>query len=392
MGSHTDPQELTDNTVRVSVVMPCLNEEATVGICVRKAVAAMQTLGLKGEVVVVDNGSTDRSAEVARQAGARVVHQCERGYGSAYLKGIAEAKGGHIIIGDSDNTYDFSEIDRFLNPLRDGYDLVMGSRFKGEIRPGAMPWTHQYIGNPVLTGILNLIFNVGISDAHCGMRSFTREAYKRMQLQTMGMEFASEMVINAAKAGLKIAEVPITYHPRAGQSKLRSLRDGWRHLRFMLLYSPVHLFLVPGFLLWFVGMLILVALLPGPLPIGGHAYDIHFMVLGSSLTLLGFQVINLGIYARTYSLTERFEEHDKVMAFFWRNFNLERGLLAGAMVFMTGFFIDSYILYKWIARGFGPLDEFRTALFAMTLLLLGTQTIFSSFFLSILGIRRKRWR
>ena len=266
----------------------------------------------------------------------------------------------------------------------------MGSRFKGTIRPGAMPWAHRYIGSPVLTGILNFLFRAGISDAHCGMRSFTRSAYDRMGLQTTGMEFASEVIINAVKARLRITEIPITYYPRAGESKLRSLRDGWRHLRFMLLYSPVHLFLVPGFLLWFLGMLIVIALLPGPLPIGGHAYDTHFMVLGSSLALLGFQVINLGLYARTYSLTERFEEHDELMTLFWRNFNLERGLFVGTMVFMTGFLIDSYILYRWIARDFGPLYEVRTALLAMTLLLLGAQTIFSSFFLSILGIRRSR--
>ena len=220
--------------VELSVVMPCLNEEATIAACIQKAWTALEKMGVTGEIIVADNGSTDHSVAIAQSLGARVVHQFCRGYGAAYQAGIAAARGKSIVIGDSDDTYDFSEIDRFLQPLGKGYHFVIGSRFRGEIRPGAMPWLHRYIGNPFLTGMLNLLFKAGVSDAHCGMRAFTREAYDTMQLQTTGMEFASEMVVKAAKTGLRIAEVPITYYPRKGESKLHSFRDGWRHLRFML--------------------------------------------------------------------------------------------------------------------------------------------------------------
>ena len=242
--------------------MPCLNEAQTVGVCVQKARRAIKQLGISGEVVVADNGSTDGSPSIAEREGARVVHQPIRGYGAAYLAGIAAARGKFIVIGDSDNTYDFGEIPRFLQPLRESADLVMGSRFKGEIKPGAMPWLHRYIGNPTLTGILNLLFRAGVSDAHCGMRAFTKDAYEKLGLQTTGMEFASEMVIKAAKVGLKITEVPITYYPRKGESKLHSFRDGWRHLRFMLMLSPTYLFLLPGALLFLIGLLGTIALLP----------------------------------------------------------------------------------------------------------------------------------
>ncbi len=240
-----------DSTIEVSVVMPCLNEQQTIGSCIEKAKRTMKSLGIRGEVVVADNGSTDNSVSIAENLGARVVHQPIRGYGAAYQAGIEATRGNYIIIGDSDDTYDFTDLERFLTPLRNGHDLVMGSRFKGEILPGAMPWSHRYIGNPILSGILRWVFHTSISDAHCGMRAFTRQAYDKMQLQTTGMEFASEMVVKAAQAGLKISETPITYYPRLGESKLNSFRDAWRHLRFMLLFSPTHLFALPGALLFF---------------------------------------------------------------------------------------------------------------------------------------------
>lgn len=374
--------------IQVSVVMPCLNEADTIGQCVEKAMQALQDLHVCGEVIVADNGSTDGSPEIAMSKGARVVYQPIRGYGSAYLKGITEARGKYIVIGDSDNTYDFQELGRFLEPLRQGYDLVMGSRFKGHILPGAMPWSHRYIGNPMLTRILNLLFHAGVSDAHCGIRAFRRSAYDRMRLQTTGMEFASEIVIRAAQTRMRITEVPVTYSPRVGRSKLRSIPDGWRHLRFMLLYSPTYVLLLPGLLMWVLGMLIVTVLLPGPLPIGGHAYDVHFMVLGASLALLGFHVFSLGIYVRTYAVTEHFDEQDAFLTWFWRHFSLEKGLLVGGISFLLGLAIDTYILFLWIARDFGPLYEFRTALAAMVLLVLGAQIIFSSFFLSMMGIRK----
>ena len=380
---HMEPDK-TD----VSIIMPCLNEANTIGICVERATAALQALGVNGEVVVVDNGSADGSPGIAEAKGARVIHQPVRGYGSAYLKGLAEACGQYLVMGDSDNTYDFGEIGRFLEPLYQGHDLVMGSRFKGRILPGAMPWSHQYIGNPVLTGILNLLFRANISDAHCGMRALTRSAFERMHLRTLGMEFASEMVIRAAQERMKIAEVPITYYPRQGRSKLRSIPDAWRHLRFMLLYSPTIVLLAPGLALWALGMLIILLLLPGPLPVGGHAYDVHFMILGASLALLGFQMANLGVYARTYAVTEHLDREDAFLTWFWRHFSFEKGLLIGTLVFLLGLAINLYILIEWISRDFGPLSEVRTALAGMVLLVTGAQTVFASFFLSMLGIRR----
>lgn len=371
----------------VSVVMPCLNEEKTIGLCIQKAIHALKQQHIFGEVIVADNGSTDNSVAIAAGLGAKVVHQSIRGYGSAYLAGFATAKGKYIVMGDSDNTYDFSELDKFLEPLRNGYDLVMGSRLNGKILQGAMPWLHRYIGNPILTGILNLLFKAGVSDAHCGMRAFTKEAYESMQLQTTGMEFASEMVIKAAKAKLKVTEVPITYYPREGESKLHSFRDGWRHLRFMLLYSPTHLFFIPGLILFLLGFIVTLFLLPGPLKIAGRAYDVHVMTVTSILALLGFQVILLGLYARTYAIVSGLEKRDKLIEFLIRHFSLEKGLLLGASSFALGFITDGWIAYKWIDSGFGALNEVRTALFALLLIALGAQTMFSSFFLSMLGIR-----
>lgn len=228
---------MKDEKIDVSVVMPCLNEEETLGTCIEKAQSTLKALDVRGEVVVADNGSTDASVAIAERLGARVVHQPTRGYGAAYLAGFAAAQGQYIVMGDSDDTYDFTDLARFITPLREGYDLVMGNRFKGEILPGAMSWSHRYIGNPILSGILRFLFGTSISDSHCGMRAFTAEAYKRMELQTPGMEFASEMVIKAVTEGLKIHEIPITYSPRAGESKLNSIRDAVRHLRFMLKYK-----------------------------------------------------------------------------------------------------------------------------------------------------------
>ena len=371
----------------VSVVMPCLNEEASIGACVAKARTAFQALNLRGEVIVCDNGSTDGSVTIATEQGAWVVHERRKGYGSAYMRGIAEAHADLIVMGDSDDTYDFSDLDRFLAPLRQGYDLVMGSRFSGQILPGAMTWSHRYIGNPVLSGILRVFFRVSISDAHCGMRSFTREAYYRMGLQTTGMEWASEMVVQAGRVRLKIAEVPITYYPREGESKLNTWRDGWRHLRFMLLYAPTWLFIVPGMALLMPGMIALILLLPGGLRIFGHGLYEHTMILASLLSILGYQVLTLGMYARTYALTAGFVQRDDVLEGFYRHFTLEKGLLLGGILFVAGLALNGWILLHWINSHFGSLGAVRPALFASTLMVVGVQTIFSSFFLSLLSIR-----
>lgn len=381
--------EINENNILVSVVMPCLNEEKTLGTCIQKAQKTMKELDIQGEVVVADNGSTDASVEIAEDLGARVVHQPLRGYGAAYLAGIDAAQGQYIVMGDSDDTYDFTDLDRFITPLQSGYDFVIGNRLKGKILRGAMPPLHRYIGNPVLTGILNLLFRSGVSDAHCGMRSFTREAYQQMELQTTGMEFASEMVINAKKANLKIEEIPITYHPREGESKLNSFRDGWRHLRFMLMLSPTFLFLIPGILLFLLGFVGTVALLPGPLQIGNHAYDIHVMVLACLLCLLGYQILLMGFSAKTLSVIRGFSNRDSFIQFIYQKFTLEKGLLFGFVVFLIGFLIDGWIAYDWIKSGFGTLQRVRPALFALLLMVLGSQTVFFAFFLSMLGISTK---
>jgi len=373
----------------VSLVMPCLNEEETLPICLRKAQDTIKKLNLDAEIVVADNGSTDRSVEIAESMGARVVHQPLKGYGNAYLAGFAGARGRYLIMGDSDDSYDWTDIGRFLEPLRGGYDMVMGTRLKGTIEPGAMPFLHRYLGNPVLTGILNLLFRTGISDAHCGMRGFTREAYDRMHLRTSGMEFASEMVIKAGKARLRIAEIPITLRKdaRTRAPHLRTWRDGWRHLRFMLMYSPTGLFLVPGMILFLLGVLLLAVLYPGPVHVAGREIDVHSMVLGSLLTILGTQVITTGLFAKIYSYERHFDRGDPVLRTLARRFNLERGLLLGVVVFVAGFVLDLVVALEWIRSGFGPLNALRQAIVGSTLLAVGAQIIFSSFFLSMLSVQ-----
>ena len=371
----------------VSVVMPCLNEEETIGECIRKAQQAFREHHLRGEVVVCDNGSQDRSVDISRQLGARVVFQNKKGYGNAYLKGIREAHGRYIVMGDSDNTYDFSALLPFIEPLRQGYDMVMGSRLRGTILPGAMPWLHRYIGNPFLSRFLNVLFKTGISDSHCGMRSFTREAFEKMKLMTPGMEYASEMVIKASRAGLKIAEVPITYYPRKGTSKLHSFHDGWRHIRFMLMYSPTHLFLVPGFLVLLVGLLLLIALYPGPIWTPWHTFDVHFMVLGSVLAILGYQIINLGLFAKAISFTRDFVVRDEFILRFYQAFTLEKGIYLGLALLLIGLVLNGLVLYNWLKANFGPLQQMREALVGMTFIILGFQTIFSSFLLSMVRIK-----
>jgi glycosyltransferase involved in cell wall biosynthesis len=374
----------------VSVVMPCLNEEETIGRCVRKALDIMLRHGIDGEVVVADNGSTDRSVKIAEAMGARVVHQPLRGYGNAYMKGFAEARGRYLVMIDSDDTYEFADIPHFVALLRTGKDFVNGNRFKGKMAAGAMTWSHRYVGNPLLSGLLNVFFHTQLGDAHCGMRAFTREAYEDMHLQTPGMEFASEMVIHAAKAGLAIAELPTNYYPRDGESKLHTIRDGWRHLRFLLVYSPTHLFLLPGLLFFCLGLLGMALLLPGPFFAFGRGWDVHVMILSALVTLLGYQVLSLGIYAKTFSLTLQFDDRDPVLDRVMALFTLERGLMMGVVFLLAGIASLISVYLQWAGNNFGALAAIRPSLLGMTLMAVGGQTIFSSFLLSLFTFRKLR--
>lgn len=375
---------MSEAGVEVTVVMPCLNEAGSVAQCVLKARRALERAGLQGEVVVADNGSEDGSADLATAAGARVVHARARGYGAAYLAGIAAARGRYLVLGDADGSYDFDAVPDFVAALRSGQDIVLGSRFRGRILPGAMPWLHRYVGNPVLTGILSLFFGQPVSDAHCGLRAMTRQAYDRMRLRTSGMEFASEMVAMALRQGLKVGELPIVYAPRAGESKLKSFRDGWRHLRFMLLLSPTPLFLLPGLAALVLGLAGLAALLPGPLRVGGLSFDFHFMFVASALAILGVQLVVLGLAAKTFARAELDVRGDRWLKLLDRWFRLERGLLAGLGLVAAGLGINLKILVGWLGVGRGELFAVRPALVGLTLLVVGAEIVFGSFFISVL--------
>jgi glycosyltransferase involved in cell wall biosynthesis len=370
----------------VSVVIPCLNEAGNIEECVRRSRAVLEEHGMRGEVLVADNGSTDGSPQLAARAGARVIHEQRRGYGSAYLAGFANARGEYIVMLDADLTYPFELIPRFVEELQDGAELVMGDRMDN-IEPGAMPWLHRYVGNPILSGILNLFFRTGVRDAHCGMRGLRRDILPRLDLRTPGMEFASEMVIRASKEKLRIAEFPITYHPRGGESKLWSFRDGWRHLRFLLVHSPTHLFLWPGIVLAFLGILVMATVLSG-LDIVGRQLYLHSMIAGSLLLVVGTQVTSLGLCAHAYGMYfmgDRDPWFDRMR----RRFRLEHGLMLGGAIIFVGLIVCAVVFAIWANRGFGGLSEESLAVLGATLLIVGIQVFFSSFLLSILGLRRR---
>ncbi len=371
----------------VSVVIPCLNEAENIEFCVRAALEAIVRMGVHGEVVVADNNSEDDSAQLAERAGARVIVERRRGYGSAYLAGFEASRGRYIVMADADLTYDFDEIPRFVAALEDGAEMVIGDRMDN-IQPGAMPWLHQYVGNPILTGLLNLFFRTGISDAHCGMRALRRDVLPRLDLRTTGMEFASEMVIRASKENLKIAEFPIEYHPRGGESKLSSFRDGWRHLRFLLVHSPNHLFIVPGSVLAGLGALIILIVETG-VNLFGRAWGVHAIIGAALLMIIGTQVLALGLCAHaygTYFMGEKDPWFDRMRA----RFRLEHGLVLGGVFMLVGVALGAVILVSWISHGFGSLSYERLAVVAASVLIVGIQIFFSSFLLSILGLRRDR--
>jgi hypothetical protein len=381
----SEPAPAAADELLVSVVIPCLNEAENVERCVAAARAVLDREGLPGEVIVSDNGSEDGSAELAAGAGARVVHERRRGYGSAYLAGFAAARGRYIVMADADLTYDFADVPRFVRELEGGADLVMGDRMDN-IQAGAMPWLHRYVGNPLLSGALNFFFDTGVRDAHCGMRALRRNVLPRLELRTPGMEFASEMVIRAAKEGLVIRELPIHYHPRGGESKLSSFRDGWRHLRFLLVHSPTHLFIVPGLVMAVLGVLVALAVLTH-VDVLGRTWDLHAMIAGSLLMIVGTQVIALGLCAHAYAVYFM-GERDQWFTRMRERFRLEHGLMLGAAIALGGAAIAAVIVGVWINRGLGQLSEERLAVLAATLIIVGIQIFFSSFLLSILGLRR----
>jgi len=382
------PDALADQTIiEVSVVIPCLNEAENIEECVRQALQVLNSAELSGEVLVVDNASVDGSGELAAAAGARVVLEPERGYGSAYLAGFANARGQYIVMADADLTYDFAEIPRFVEQLEGGADMVIGNRMKN-IHPGAMPWHHRYIGNPLLSGLLNLLFRTGIDDAHCGMRAVRRSVLPRLDLRTTGMEFASEMVIRAAKEKLSITQFAIEYHPRGGESKLSSFRDGWRHLRFLLVHSPNYLFILPGAIMSLLGWLIELIVITH-IGVFGREWDVHALIAGSLLAIVGAQVVALGICAHaygTYFMGEKDRWFDRMRA----RYRLEHGLMLGGAIILVGIILGGFIVVDWIDNGFGALSYEQLAVLAATLIIVGIQVFFSSFLLSILGLRRRR--
>jgi glycosyltransferase involved in cell wall biosynthesis len=386
----TRPPVLVDAEDRsvplVSVVIPCLNEAENIQECVTAAREALHRMQVPGEVVVADNNSEDDSAGLAERAGARVVVEQRRGYGSAYLAGFAASRGRYIVMADADLTYDFNEIPRFVEALQQGAEMVIGDRMDN-IQPGAMPWLHRYVGNPILTGLLNLFFRTGVKDAHCGMRALRSDVLARLDLRTTGMEFASEMVIRASKEKLRIAEFPIEYHPRGGESKLSSFRDGWRHLRFLLVHSPNHLFIGPGAVLAGVGTLIVVFVGAG-IDFFGRAWGLHTLIGGALLMIVGTQVLALGLCAHaygTYFMGERDPWFDRMRA----RFRLEHGLLLGGLFTLVGLVMGAVIVATWIAHGLGSLADERLAVVAASVIIVGIQIFFSSFLLSILGLRRR---
>lgn len=382
------------DTVELSVVLPCLNEAETLESCVRKAQSSIARMGISGEVIVADNGSTDGSQEIARRVGARVIDIPLRGYGAALQGGIEAARGRFMVMADADDSYDLAELEPFVAKLREGFDLVMGNRFEGGIAPGAMPPLHRYLGNPVLTALGRLFFRSPIRDFHCGMRGFRREAIRGLELRTTGMEFASEMVAKAALQGLRVTEVP-TPLARDGRSRpphLRSWRDGWRHLRFLLLYSPRYLFLLPGVMLMLVGILGGGVLMAHPVTVGGVRLDVNTMLYCAAATILGSQLVLFWTFAEIFAMGEGLLPADPKLVSAFDYITLELGLAIGGAMFLAGLIGGLAAVADWGSRGFGDLEATRTLRLvvpSVTLMILGAQGIMSSFFLSVLGLRRR---
>ena len=395
LDSTLDALATAEQPVELSVVMPCLNEQETVAICVRKAMGALRAAGIPGEVIVADNGSTDGSVEFAQAEGARVVNIEQKGYGSALKGGILAARGKYVLMADSDDSYDFSHAPRFVQQLRTGSDLVMGNRFQGGIRDQAMPFLHRYLGNPVLSGIGRLFFGSPCGDFHCGMRGFRRDSFLQMDIRSTGMEFASEMVVKATLMRMKVSEVPTTLNPdgRNRPPHLRTWRDGWRHLRFLLMYSPRWLFLYPGIVLMLLGLAGCVLLLPGRRVFHGIGLDVHTLLYAFVAILLGFQLIAFATFTKVFAITEGLLPEDPRLNRMFRWITLETGLLVGGLLMLLGVGGSIFAVSGWARQSFGALDIEHTlrivmpSVFALTM---GVQITFSSFFLSILGLRRRQ--
>lgn len=384
-----------DTPLELTIVMPCLNEAETLAGCVEEALRALREQNLSGEVIVADNGSTDGSQEIATRLGARVVRVSEKGYGRALQGGIAAARGRFILMGDSDGSYDFTHAGRFVEKLREGYDLVMGNRFLGGIQPGAMPWKNRYLGNPILSGIGRLFFRCPIGDFHCGLRAFSRDAYNRLELRTAGMEFASEMVIKATLFGLRITEIPTTLRPdgRSRPPHLRPWRDGWRHLRFMLLFSPRWLFLQPGLALLFIGFVIGALLVRGPLRLGSVTFDVHTLIFAAMSVLIGFQAVTFAVFTKIFAINSGLLPADPRLERPLRWLNLERGLALGAVLALAGLALSFHAVGVWSGHAFGnlaPGELLRLVIPGSVFLTLGCQIILMSFLLSILELPLRR--
>jgi glycosyltransferase involved in cell wall biosynthesis len=391
------PPETEDSAemLDVSVVMPCLNESATIGTCVTKALQTIRQLNLRGEVIVADNGSIDGSRQMASALGARVISIPKPGYGAALQGAIAAARGQFVLMGDSDDSYDFTQLGAFLSKLREGYDLVVGNRFRGGISPGAMPLLHRYAGNPILSGIGRLLFKSPVGDFHCGLRAFRRDSIEQLRLQMLGMEFASEMIVKATLSGLRLTEIPTTLSPagRKRASHLRPWRDGWRHLRFLLLYSPRWLFLYPGILLFVLGTLASSWLLFSPRTIGKITFDVDSLLFSAMAILLGFQSINFAAFTEVFAITRGFRPANTRLDRLLRHMNLETGLALGMSLLLVGAGMWGAGLNYWSSMHFGnlnPAKTLRLVIPGVVCLTLGFQVMLSSFFLSVLGIERQQ--
>ena len=378
---------------RVSIVIPCLNEEHTLPIVIKKAIDSIERLGVRGEVIIADNGSTDNSVKTAVDNGARVVHCRQRGYGSALICGFNSANGEYVIMGDADDSYNFEEIDDFVKYLNEGYDFVIGTRLKGYIEDGAMPVMHRYIGTPILTFIINLFFKTKISDCNCGMRGLKKESFEKLKLESTGMEFASEMIIKAGIMKLKIKEIPITLYcdKRNVKPHLHTWRDGWRHLRFILLFSPTYLFMIPGLFLFLLGFVFMIPAFLAVFGITGKVIYFHRTLLGGLLTILGYQMINMGLYAKAivYARYKELRKFSNFIENFYNYFTLERGIILGILVIFIGGIVDTIVFVEWKNAGFGVLTKTGEISTASTLIIIGFQTMFSACLLSILNIRNK---